>query len=102
MAVDRSLAGEPGTAGPLVDVDELLAAYRDDVPDPDDPAQRVSFGTSGHRGSALTRSFNDAHVAAMTQAVVEFRREAGTGCGPCDNPIARRHGRLAMFHPYPD
>ena len=74
---DRDLAGRPGEEGPLVDVDALLAAYRDD-PDPSDPAQRVAFGTSGHRGSALTGSFNDAHVAAMTQAVVEFRREAGT------------------------
>lgn len=73
----EDLAGRPGEEGPLVDVDALLAAYRDD-PDPSDPAQQVSFGTSGHRGSALTRSFNDAHVAAMTQAVVEFRREAGT------------------------
>ena len=77
MAVDRELAGRPGSDGPLVDLDALLAAY-EDTPDPADPAQRVSFGTSGHRGSALTRSFNDAHVAAMTQAVVEHRRDAGT------------------------
>ncbi len=75
---DHDLAGRPGEEGPLVDVEALRAAYRDDVPDVTDPAQRVAFGTSGHRGSALTRSFNDAHVAAMTQAVVEFRRAAGT------------------------
>ena len=75
---DEALAGRPGEDGPLIDVDALVAAYHDDVPDPEDPSQRVAFGTSGHRGSALLRSFNDAHVAAMTQAVVEFRREAGT------------------------
>lgn len=74
----EALAGRPAEDGPLVDVDRLLAAYASDHPDPDDPAQQVAFGTSGHRGSALHRSFNDAHVAAMTQAVVEHRREAGT------------------------
>ncbi len=71
------LAGRPATDGTLLDVDALLTAYHDDVPDPDDPAQQVAFGTSGHRGSAFDTAFNDAHIAAMTQAVCDVRREAG-------------------------
>ena len=54
----------------------LVTAYYTDSPDPDDVAQQVSFGTSGHRGSALDRSFNDAHIAATTQAICEHRRAA--------------------------
>ncbi len=66
-------------AGPseLVDVDALLAAYHDLVPDPTEPSQRVAFGTSGHRGSALTTSFNEAHILATTQAICDHRRAAG-------------------------
>ncbi len=67
------LAGKPAPASVLVDVPALLGAYRD-MPDANDPAQRVAFGTSGHRGSAFTRSFNDAHVLAIVQAVCEYRR----------------------------
>jgi phosphoglucomutase len=70
------LAGKPASRSILVDVDRLLAAY-DDAPDPSDPAQRVAFGTSGHRGSSLTRSFNAAHVLAITQAICDFRRARG-------------------------
>jgi phosphoglucomutase len=72
------LAGRPAPQERLVNVPRLLAAYYTDRPDPDDPAQRVAFGTSGHRGSSLTGSFNDAHVAAIARAVVEVRAEEGT------------------------
>ena len=70
------LAGKPAPAAALVDVDALLRAYHA-APDADDPAQRVAFGTSGHRGSALQRSFNEAHILAIVQAVCDYRREHG-------------------------
>ena len=66
-------AGTPAQPQDLVDIEELLTAYRERVPDAEDPAQRVAFGTSGHRGSALRGSFNEAHIAAITQAIVEYR-----------------------------
>ena len=68
------LAGKPAPAEMLVNVPALLRAYRD-VPNANDPAQRVAFGTSGHRGSALARSFNEAHILAIVQAVCEYRRK---------------------------
>ncbi|HEX8751188.1 MAG TPA: hypothetical protein VF732_08755, partial [Nitrospira sp.] len=52
---------------------KLLAAYHDDAPDPTVHAQRVAFGTSGHRGSAFKRSFNEQHILATVQAIVEYR-----------------------------
>lgn len=70
-------AGKPATAADLIDVDELLRAFVDIVPDPSDPAQRVVFGTSGHRGSSLDGSFNAAHIAAISQAIAEFRAAEG-------------------------
>ncbi|MGO1398822.1 MAG: phosphoglucomutase (alpha-D-glucose-1,6-bisphosphate-dependent) [Brevibacterium yomogidense] len=73
----QNRAGQPAEERDLVDVPELLDAYHDLVPDPVDAAQRVSFGTSGHRGSSLTRSFNEAHIAATTQAIVDYRRAQG-------------------------
>ncbi|MBJ2120675.1 alpha-D-glucose phosphate-specific phosphoglucomutase [Arthrobacter sp. MSA 4-2] len=73
-------AGTVALPSDLVDVTALLDAYFDVVPDPSDPAQRVAFGTSGHRGSSLKASFNEAHIAAITQAIVEYRdREGVTG-----------------------
>jgi phosphoglucomutase len=71
------LAGKPAPAAILIDVDRLLKAYADRKPDPADPAQRVSFGTSGHRGSPLNGSFNEAHILAMTQAICEYRLKKG-------------------------
>jgi phosphoglucomutase len=71
------LAGKPAPRELLVDVRRLLAAYAE-KPDPSDPQQRVSFGTSGHRGSSLRRSFNEAHIAAVTQAICEYRKREGT------------------------
>jgi phosphoglucomutase len=70
-------AGTPARPDDLVDLGELLAAYDDRVPDLDDPAQRVVFGTSGHRGSSLDGAFTDTHIAAITQAIVEYRAERG-------------------------
>jgi phosphoglucomutase len=67
------LAGKPAPAELLVDVPRLVAAYFTEAPDPAVPAQRVAFGTSGHRGSSLTRSFNEAHILAITQAICRFR-----------------------------
>ncbi|MGE5946347.1 MAG: phosphoglucomutase (alpha-D-glucose-1,6-bisphosphate-dependent) [Betaproteobacteria bacterium] len=71
------LAGRPASPANLADIPALLAAYHRDVPDMADPAQRVAFGTSGHRGSALARSFNEAHILAIAQAVAEYRAGAG-------------------------
>ena len=71
------LAGHPAPAGLLTDIPALLAAYTDLSPDPADPLQRVSFGTSGHRGSSLDKTFNEAHILAITQAVCEHRASAG-------------------------
>ncbi len=71
------LAGQPGPPELRTDVSLVVAAYYTESPDPDDPRQRVAFGTSGHRGRSLEASFNEAHVAAIAQAVAEQRREAG-------------------------
>lgn len=71
------LAGHPVPADRLPDIPALLSAYASRTPDPASPAERVSFGTSGHRGSSLDARFNEAHIAATSQALVEYRREAG-------------------------
>jgi phosphoglucomutase len=71
------LAGKPAPKDRLVDVPELLRRYTAVVPDHADPAQRVAFGTSGHRGSSLRSSFNEAHIVAVAQAVAEHRARAG-------------------------
>lgn len=70
-------AGTPAQPEDLIDVDAVVGAYYDRVPDPDDPGQRVVFGTSGHRGSSLDSAFNEAHILAITQAIVEYRTGAG-------------------------
>lgn len=70
-------AGMPATPEDLVDVDALVGAYYDEVPNSNIPEQRVIFGTSGHRGSALKTSFNEAHIVAITQAIAEYRKSAG-------------------------
>jgi phosphoglucomutase len=67
------LAGQPAPADRLVDVPRLVTAYFTDRPDPAEPAQRVAFGTSGHRGSSLDLSFNETHVLAITQAICHYR-----------------------------
>ena len=60
-----------------LDVSALLKAYAETVPDPTDPAQRIAFGTSGHRGTSLNGSFTESHILAVTQAVCEYRKQAG-------------------------
>lgn len=71
------LAGKIARPDTLLDVERLLDAYVRLVPDPAEPAQRVAFGTSGHRGSAFTSSFNEHHVLAIVQAVCEYRARQG-------------------------
>ena len=70
-------AGQPAQPEDLIDVDAVVGAYYDLVPDPHNPDQQVVFGTSGHRGSSLDTAFNDAHIAATTQAIVEYRAAQG-------------------------
>ena len=67
------LAGLPAPPGMLIDVPRLVTAYFAEVPDPTVPAQRVAFGTSGHRGSSFKRSFNEQHILAITQAICLYR-----------------------------
>ncbi|MEU8597163.1 MULTISPECIES: phosphoglucomutase (alpha-D-glucose-1,6-bisphosphate-dependent) [Streptomyces] len=71
-------AGHPAQSADLVDVARLVTAYYALHPDPADPAQRVAFGTSGHRGSAFAAAFNEDHIAATTQAICEYRTRQGT------------------------
>jgi phosphoglucomutase len=72
------LAGKPAPQSLLVDLAQLERAYFERRPDPDDPAQRVSFGTSGHRGSPFAGAFTEAHILAITQAICDYRRGQGT------------------------
>jgi phosphoglucomutase len=69
------LAGQPAPPEILVDVPRLITAYYTDAPDPAIPAQRVAFGTSGHRGSSFHRAFNEAHILAITQAICLYRAQ---------------------------
>ena len=72
------LAGKPAISDLLVSVPRLISAYYTEKPDPSVPAQRVAFGTSGHRGSSFDRSFNEDHVLAITQAICLYRQQTGT------------------------
>jgi len=76
MAINPA-AGQPAQPGNLVNVPRLVTAYFEDRPDPKIPEQRVTFGTSGHRGSALHRAFNEWHILAVTQAICTYRKEKG-------------------------
>src|SRR5580700_2250327 len=69
------LAGKPAPAAILVDLPRLITAYYCETPDPAVPAQRVAFGTSGHRGSSFKRAFNEWHILAITQAICLYRAE---------------------------
>ncbi len=71
------LAGKPAPASVLVNVPRLITAFYSERPDPTVPAQRVAFGTSGHRGSSLELSFNEAHVVAISQAICIYRKGKG-------------------------
>ena len=76
------LAGKPAPAALLVNVAKLVTAYYSDTPDPANPLQRVAFGTSGHRGSAFDKTFNEMHVLAISQAICLYRKKQGI-----DGPI---------------
>ncbi len=71
------LAGKPAPASLLLDTGKLIAAYYEEKPDPGSVAERVTFGTSGHRGSAFNRSFNEDHILAISQAICLYRRQKG-------------------------
>ena len=77
----HALAGKPAPASVLIDPEKLRAEYYARKPDLADPAQRVSFGTSGHRGSPLRGSFNEFHILATTQAICDYRKREAIG-GP--------------------
>ena len=93
MTVDVR-AGQPADPASLVDVDRLRATYYDVTPDPSVPAQRIAFGTSGHRGSSLRTSFNEAHILAATAAVVRYRRAQGI-----DGPLFLARDTHALSEP---
>jgi phosphoglucomutase len=77
VTVSNPAAGKPVGPDQLANIPRLITAYFANKPDPSDPAQRVAFGTSGHRGSSLKNSFNENHILATTQAICDHRREAG-------------------------
>jgi phosphoglucomutase len=90
-------ADTPGhlpTPDHLVNLPRLLTAFYANHPDPENPAERVSFGTSGHRGSSLNTSFNYAHILAITQAIVEYRAQQGT-----DGPLFLAMDTHALSEP---
>jgi phosphoglucomutase len=70
-------AGKPAAPGMLINIPRLITAYYVNRPDPSVPAQRVAFGTSGHRGSSLDNAFNEAHILAITQAICLYRKKEG-------------------------
>src|SRR5450759_3208894 len=69
------LAGMPADPATLVNVSKLITAYYSETPDPSVPAQRVAFGTSGHRGSAFEKAFNEWHILAISQAICLYRKQ---------------------------
>ncbi|MFE0590875.1 phosphoglucomutase (alpha-D-glucose-1,6-bisphosphate-dependent) [Micromonospora echinospora] len=87
-------AGKPAEPADLVDVPRLVTAYYAAHPDPADPAQQVSFGTSGHRGSSLRNAFNEHHILAVTQALCDYRRANGV-----DGPLFLARDTHALSAP---
>jgi phosphoglucomutase len=77
VTTQNPAAGKPIPPNALANIPRLVTTYFAGKPDPADPAQRVAFGTSGHRGSSLKNSFNEDHILATTQAICDYRREAG-------------------------
>ena len=88
------LAGQPAPASLLVDVPKLITAYYAEKPDVAVGTQKVSFGTSGHRGSSLHVSFNEDHILAITQAICEYRNENGI-----DGPLFLAKDTHALSEP---
>ena len=87
-------AGQPAEERDLVDIEALVAAYYDRVPDATNPDQMVVFGTSGHRGSSLRTAFNEAHILATTQAICEYRASQGV-----DGPLLIGRDTHALSEP---
>src|SRR5579872_4307055 len=71
-------AGKLPEPGMLANIPKLISAYYTGMPDPSIPGQKVAFGTSGHRGSSLSASFNEGHILAITQAICLYRKQQGT------------------------
>ena len=92
MAHER--AGQPARSEDLIDIAEVVAAYYTRDIDPDNPDQQVAFGTSGHRGSSLDNAFNEAHILATTQAIVDYRRGEGI-----DGPVYIGRDTHALSEP---
>src|SRR5919109_2429242 len=88
------LAGKPASRDMLVNLGRLEREYYAHTPDPENPAERVSFGTSGHRGSSLRGSFTEAHILAITQAICEFRSSQGI-----DGPLYMGKDTHALSRP---
>lgn len=76
MALNQK-AGQKAGLEDLDNIPRLMAAYYLNTPDMDDPEQRVSFGTSGHRGTSLNGSFTESHIIAISQAIAEYRQKQG-------------------------
>ena len=93
MSVDPR-AGKPAEASDLIDVARVVSRYYTEHPDPEVVGERVAFGTSGHRGSSLHRAFNEDHIAATSQAIVEYRRAQGT-----DGPLFLGRDTHALSEP---
>ena len=88
------LAGKPAPASMIVDLAKLEREYYERKPELDDPTQLVSFGTSGHRGSPFRGSFTEAHIAAITQAICDYRRSQGI-----DGPLYMGKDTHALSEP---
>jgi phosphoglucomutase len=89
-----SRAGQPAQPEDLIDVPRVVLAYYTEHPDPDVVSQRVAFGTSGHRGSSLNTAFNEDHIVATSQAIVEYRKQQGT-----DGPLYLGRDTHALSEP---
>src|SRR5438094_6027955 len=87
-------AGTPADSRDTIDVPRVVLSYYTEHPDPAEAGQRVAFGTSGHRGSSLRTSFNEDHIVATTQAIVEYRREQGI-----DGPVFLGRDTHALSEP---
>jgi phosphoglucomutase len=87
-------AGRPAEPSDLIDVPKVVSRYYTEHPDPAEVGQRVAFGTSGHRGSSLNTAFNEDHIAATSQAIVEYRREQGV-----DGPLFMGRDTHALSEP---
>ena len=94
------LAGKIAPVKMLVDLPRLITAYYSERPDPSVAAQRVAFGTSGHRGVSFQASFNEWHVLAMTQAICSYRKQQGI-TGPLFLGFDVRHTRGIPVHRFP-